>query len=103
MDLHLRKNLENLVKRRFFYTQSSEIYGGVAGFFDYGPPGSMMMTELINFWRQFFVIEEDLLQIDTRLITPEQVFIASGHIDKFDDKMVRDKVTGECYRADHLV
>lgn len=98
-----RQILENLAKRRFIYTPSAEIYGGIAGFYDFGPVGSMMMSNLIDFWRNFFIIEEDLLQIDTRLITPEAVFIASGHVSKFDDKAIKDKITGKCYRADHLV
>lgn len=101
--MNQRQNLENLAKRRFIYTPSSEIYGGIKGFYDFGPIGSMMMTNLIDTWRRLFIIEEDLLQIDTRLITSDAVFIASGHVDKFDDKMVKDKITAECYRADHLI
>lgn len=50
-----------------------------------------------------FVLEENMLQMHTACLTPEHVFEASGHVAKFQDYMVRDRETGECYRADHLL
>lgn len=102
-ELDKRHQLEDLIKRRFFYVNAYEIYGGVKGLYDFGPPGAAMMTELQAFWREFFILEENMLQIDTRTMTPEIVFITSGHVAKFEDKMVRDVVTGDCYRADHIL
>eukprot|EP01128_Nolandella_sp_AFSM9_P007511 TRINITY_DN4137_c0_g1_i1.p1 TRINITY_DN4137_c0_g1~~TRINITY_DN4137_c0_g1_i1.p1 ORF type:complete len:642 (+),score=175.79 TRINITY_DN4137_c0_g1_i1:17-1942(+) len=98
-----RKDFEELLKRRFFFVSSFEIYGGVKGLFDFGPPGAAMMTELQSVWRDFFIIEDDLLPITTTTITPEEVFRVSGHVDKFEDKMCKDEVTGDCHRADHLL
>eukprot|EP01133_Synstelium_polycarpum_P002650 gene2650-3056_t len=98
-----RTGLEELMKRRFFITQAFEIYGGVAGLYDYGPPGCAVKANLINLWRQHFVLNEDMLEVDCTSLTPEQVLKTSGHVAKFADFMVKDVVTGQCYRADHLL
>lgn len=55
---------QELCKRRFFYRQASDIYGGVAGFYTYGPPGSAVKNNIISLWRQTFVISEHLLEIE---------------------------------------
>ena len=59
-----RGNLDDLIKRRFFFRQAFEIYGGVGGFYTYGPPGAAVKQNLITLWRQHFVIEENLLEVD---------------------------------------
>src|SRR5262245_4316032 len=76
---------------------------GVAGFYDYGPPGCALQTNIMAVWRNHFVLEEDMLEIDNAIITPSEVFEASGHVAKFADWMVRDVKTGAIARADHLV
>ncbi|KAK1940353.1 putative glycyl-tRNA synthetase [Babesia divergens] len=99
----LRKNkthCENLLKRRFFYTNSFEIYGGAAGLFDYGPPGCALKAELESLWRQHFVVFDEMLEVSCPCITPYSVLKASGHVDRFTDLMITDVVNGECYRAD---
>jgi len=98
-----KTNLEELLIKRFFYAPAFEIYGGVAGLYDYGPPGSALQANIIAEWRKHFIIEEAMLEVDTTIMTPEKVFIASGHVAKFADWMVRDVKTGEVLRADHLV
>eukprot|EP01132_Coremiostelium_polycephalum_P008035 gene8035-9883_t len=98
-----RAALEELLKRRFFYIQAFEIYRGVAGLYDYGPPGCAVKANLINYWRQHFVLNEDMLEVDCTSVTPEVVLKASGHVAKFADFMVKDEVTKECFRADHLL
>ncbi|WFD44598.1 glycine--tRNA ligase [Malassezia psittaci] len=98
-----RSQLEGLMTKRFFYTQAFEIYGGVAGLYDYGPSGAALQTNLINHWRNHFVIEEDMLELDTTIMTLSDVLKTSGHVDKFADWMVKDTKTGEIYRADHMV
>jgi glycyl-tRNA synthetase len=98
-----KAQFDELMQRRFFYTNAYEIYGGVKGLYDYGPPGSAILANLLHYWRQFFVIEENMLEISTASLTPEVVFKTSGHVDKFEDKMVRDLETLTCYRADHLL
>lgn len=98
-----RSQLENLAKRRSFFFPSFEIYGGVAGLFDFGPPGCALKAELEAFWRRFFVLQEDMLEISATCLTPHMVLQTSGHVDRFSDLMTCDTVTGDCFRADKLV
>lgn len=98
-----RSKLEDLLKRRFFFVPSFEIYGGVAGLYDYGPSGCAMEANMINIWKSHFVLEEQMLEIRASLLTPHSVLKASGHVDRFADFMVKDVKTGDCYRADHLL
>ncbi|KAF1982446.1 glycyl-tRNA synthetase [Aulographum hederae CBS 113979] len=105
-----RQPFEALLKRRFFYTESFEIYRTAPGFkgdnrglFDYGPPGCALQANIIDLWRKHFVLEEEMLELDCTAITPEDVFKTSGHVDKFADWMCKDPVKGEYLRADHLV
>lgn len=98
-----RAKLEDLLKRRFFYDQSFAIYGGVNGLYDYGPMGCAIKANLINEWRRFFVLEEQMLEIDCSMLTPSPVLVASGHVARFSDFMVKDAKTGDCFRADHLI
>merc|ERR1712180_42316 len=98
-----RGKLEDLLKRRFFYAPAFEIYGGVAGLYDFGPMGCAMEKNLVDIWRRHFVLEEQLLEVRCTQLTPHQVLKASGHVDRFSDVMVRDVKTGDCYRADHLL
>nr|XP_023015051.1 glycine--tRNA ligase [Leptinotarsa decemlineata] len=98
-----RAKMEDLLKRRFFYDQSFAIYGGITGQFDFGPMGCAFKSNLLQAWRQFFVLEEQMLEVDCSILTPEPVLKASGHVDRFADLMVKDTKTGECFRLDHLI
>ncbi|CAI4854845.1 BCE_3a_G0055960.mRNA.1.CDS.1 [Saccharomyces cerevisiae] len=98
-----RDKLESTLRRRFFYTPSFEIYGGVSGLFDLGPPGCQLQNNLIRLWREHFIMEENMLQVDGPMLTPYDVLKTSGHVDKFTDWMCRNPKTGEYYRADHLI
>ena len=98
-----RAQLEGLMTKRFFYTQSFEIYGGVAGLYDYGPTGAALQANIISHWRNHFIIEEDMLELDTTIMTLSDVLKTSGHVDKFADWMVKDTKSGEIYRADHMI
>ena len=98
-----REALESVLKRRFFFAPSFEIYGGVSGLYDYGPPGCALQANIIDAWRKHFVLEEDMLEVDCTMLTPHEVLKTSGHVDKFADWMCRDLKTGEIFRADHLV
>lgn len=95
--------VKNTLERRLFYIPSYKIYGGVAGFYDYGPWGCQVETNVLNLWRQHFVMEEDMWEIRCPCVTPEVVLKASGHVDKFTDLMVKDEKLGSCFRADHLL
>ena len=98
-----REVLEGLLKRRFFFAPSFDIYGGVSGLYDYGPPGCSLQANIIDTWRKHFILEEDMLEVDCTALTPHEVLKTSGHVDKFADWMCRDLATGEIFRADHLV
>jgi glycyl-tRNA synthetase len=93
----------SLCKRRGFIYPSFEVYGGVAGLFDYGPLGTAMKNNIIEIWRRLYTLGEGFVEIDSETIGPEIVFKASGHVDEFADKMVKCKGCEEPYRADHLV
>ncbi|CAG9971865.1 unnamed protein product [Clonostachys byssicola] len=95
--------LEAMLKRRLFYTPSFEIYGGVAGLYDYGPPGCALQANIIDQWRKHFILEEDMLEVDCTVLTPHEVLKTSGHVDKFADWMCKDPKNGEIMRADHFV
>jgi glycyl-tRNA synthetase len=92
-----------LAKRRGFFWNSNEIYGGSAGFYDYGPLGSSLENNIIQKWRNQFVLREGFAEISTPIITPEKVFEASGHLKEFTDLMVECEKCSEPYRADQLL
>lgn len=98
-----RARMEDLLKRRFFLDQSFAIYGGITGQYDFGPMGCSLKTNLLNAWRNFFVLEEQMLEVDCSILTPEPVLKASGHVERFADLMVKDIKNGECFRLDHLI
>ncbi|MCJ1356138.1 MAG: Glycine--tRNA ligase 1, mitochondrial [Icmadophila ericetorum] len=98
-----RVSLDSLLRRRLFYTPAFEIYGGVAGLYDYGPPGCSLQANIVDLWRKHFVLEEDMLEVDCSALTPHDVLKTSGHVDKFADWMCKDPKTGTIFRADHLV
>lgn len=95
--------LDAMLRRRMFYTPSFEIYGGVGGLYDYGPPGCALQANIIDLWRKHFVLEEDMLEVDCTALTPHEVLKTSGHVDKFADWMCKDPKNGEIMRADHFV
>ena len=98
-----RRTLDSLLRRRLFYTPAFEVYGGISGLYDYGPPGCALQANIIETWRKHFVLEEDMLEVDCTMLTPHEVLKTSGHVDKFADWMCKDPKTGEIFRADHLV
>ncbi|WWC90967.1 glycine-tRNA ligase [Kwoniella dendrophila CBS 6074] len=98
-----KTTLDALLARRFFFAPAFEIYGGVAGLYDYGPTGSALQANILDAWRKHYIIEEDMLELDTTIMTLSEVLKTSGHVDKFADWMVKDVQNGEIFRADHLV
>eukprot|EP00659_Diplonema_papillatum_P009029 gene9029-13977_t len=98
-----RTEFEDTCKRRFFYGLGFDPYGGVAGLYDFGPVGCQIKNNLINMWRQHFIMEENMLEIETTVMTPEDVFKTSGHVAKFTDVMVTDAVTGDFLRVDKYI
>lgn len=98
-----RARMEDVLKRRFFFDQSFAIYGGISGQYDYGPMGCAFKSNLLDAWRKFFILEEQMLEVDCSILTPEPVLKASGHVERFADLMVKDVKNGECFRLDHLI
>ncbi|MFB6138377.1 MAG: glycine--tRNA ligase [Halobacteriaceae archaeon] len=95
--------LPELARRRGFFFQANEAYGGVSGFYTYGPAGAALKRNVEDAWRDRFVTREGNLEIDAPTVTPEPVFEASGHLAGFDDMIVECGDCGAAHRADHVV
>ena len=93
-----------LCARRGIIIPTAEIYGGLSGFFEYGPVGLRIKQKLLNLWRKWFVDPYDnIVEIEGSIVLPEKVFEASGHLEKFVDPITQCKKCGTIYRADHLI
>jgi glycyl-tRNA synthetase len=98
------EEIEQLAKRRGFFFPSSEIYGGLSGFFDYGHVGTLMKRKIESLWRSFFKgLNDNYYEIETSLMMPEKVFEASGHLHSFVDPIAKCSKCGTVHRADHIV
>jgi glycyl-tRNA synthetase len=92
-----------LAKRRGFIFQSSEIYGGIGGFFDYGPLGSILKRNVKNaWWREIVELRDEVVGFDSSIIMHPNTWVASGHVAAFHDKLVDCKNCKHRFRADHL-
>jgi glycyl-tRNA synthetase len=99
----LMEKIISLAKRRGFIFQGSEIYGGLAGTWDYGPYGATLSHNIKDLWWKHFVSgREDVFGISTPTIMPEAVWKASGHLDGFTDPLVECKKCHHRFRADQL-
>ncbi|OIO27124.1 glycine--tRNA ligase [Candidatus Micrarchaeota archaeon CG1_02_55_22] len=100
----LANKVANLAARRGIIFPNSEIYGGVAGFFDFGGYGAEMKRNLESAWWKHFVTErQDVVGMDGAIITSPRVWMASGHTEAFNDPLVECEKCGAKHRADHLV
>ncbi|MES2216338.1 MAG: glycine--tRNA ligase [Patescibacteria group bacterium] len=98
------ESLVALCKRRGFIFQGSEIYGGLAGTWDYGPLGVMLKNNIKKlWWKQFVDDRDDVYGIDAAILMNQNVWKASGHVGGFSDPLVEDVKTKKRYRADHLL
>ncbi len=92
-----------LAKRRGFIFQSSEIYGGIGGFFDYGPLGAVLKRNVkAAWWRETVELRDDVVAFDSSIVMHPNTWVASGHVAQFTDKLVDCKVCKHRFRADHL-
>jgi glycyl-tRNA synthetase len=95
-------------KRKGFVYQNSEIYGGMAGFFDYGPLGVELKNNLkADWWKRHVTVREDVVGIDGSIITHPTVWVASGHVGSFADLMItcskcKDKVRADVFLEEEL-
>ncbi|MGQ9651303.1 MAG: glycine--tRNA ligase [Phycisphaerae bacterium] len=93
-----------LCKRRGFIFQSSEIYGGINGFWDYGPLGVELKRNIKDaWWKDMVQDRDDMVGLDCAIIMHPQVWKCSGHYDLFSDMMVDCKACKSRFRADHLL
>ncbi|MGC4033074.1 MAG: glycine--tRNA ligase [Tepidisphaeraceae bacterium] len=105
------EQIVSLAKRRGFIYQASEIYGGIRGFWDYGPLGVLLKNNIRDHWWNWMVECPpigpdgdivDMVGLDSAIIQHPKTWIASGHVAGFSDPMVDDRETKDRYRADHL-
>lgn len=102
--MDLMEKIVSLSKRRGFIFPGSEIYGGLANSWDYGPVGSQLKKNIKDIWWKTFVENRtDILGLDASLIMNPRVWEASGHVEGFSDPLVEDKVTHERFRLDHFL
>lgn len=99
-------NLEKIVslcKRRGFIFQGSEIYGGMAGTWDFGPLGVMLKRNIMNTWWNYFVDQrDDIYGVDAAILMNPRTWIASGHLATFADPLVECKECKSRFRADKI-
>jgi glycyl-tRNA synthetase len=99
----LVEKLASLCKRRGFVYQNSEIYGGVAGIYDFGPLGVELRRNLKQHWWHFMVqTRENVVGIEGAILTHPRVWEASGHVENFTDPLVDCKNCRRRFRADQL-
>ncbi len=98
------KDIVNLCQNRWFVYPGSEIYGGLANSWDYGPYGSLMKENIKNLWLKEFIQKRlDVMLLDASLIMNPKVWEASGHVGGFADPLMDCKECKERFRADKLV
>ena len=97
-------NIVSLAKRRGFIYPSSEVYGGLANAYDYGPLGAELLRNIRNaWWKELIQKRKDMVGLDSSIIVHPQTWVASGHVGGFSDLVVEDTVTQKRYRADHII
>ena len=103
MSLDIYDRIMMLAKRRGFIYPSFEIYGGSAGFYDYGPLGSRLRQNIENLWRKFYLLKDKCFEISTPTITLYEVLKSSGHVDEFTDLTVDCKKCKTSYKVEDII
>lgn len=99
----LMEKIISLCKRRGFVYPASEIYGGFANTFDFGPLGSQMKKNIKDLWWKKFVLErDDVVGLDSAIIQNPKTWEASGHLSSFSDKLIECLGCHARFRADHM-
>ena len=97
------EKLVSLAKRRGFIYQSSEIYGGIQGVYDFGPLGVSLRNNIKRaWWRSIVELRDDVVGIDAGIIMNPKVWVASGHVQNFTDPLVECKKCHQRFRADQV-
>lgn len=98
------EKIVSLAKRRGFIYQGSDVYGGLAGTWDYGPLGVALKRNIMNLWWQHFVdSRDDMYGVDAAILMNQKVWQASGHVDTFVDPLCEDTVNHRRFRTDHIL
>ncbi|MFH1521289.1 MAG: glycine--tRNA ligase [Candidatus Micrarchaeota archaeon] len=100
--MQLNDRIFELSLKRSFFFPSNEPYGGIAGFYEYGPVGVLIKHKIENLWRETFIKSEGFHEVETSIITPEPILVASGHVSSFADPVVECQKCKTKVRADHL-
>ena len=101
---HSAQDIATFCKKKGFMYPSSEIYGGIAGLYDYGHLGTKLKHNFENLWRNFFLnLDENFFEIEAANIMHENVFKASGHLENFIDPIVDCSKCDFSERADHFI
>lgn len=101
--MNLMEKITSLAKRRGFVFPGSEIYGGLAGTFDYGPMGVVLKENIQNLWLQMFRDDrDDMYGVDAAILMNPKIWEASGHVSGFSDPLVECEKCKRRFRADHL-
>ena len=93
----------SLARRRGFFWPAYEIYGGVSGFYVWGPYGVLLKKKIRDLWKEIFIYNHGFFEIDSPTVAPYIVFEASGHVEGFKDVMVSCLSCGRKFRADTLL
>jgi len=102
--MDLKEKVYALAKRRGFVFQSSEIYGGLANTWDFGPMGTLLKNNIRDLWVKTFVTDKDnMVMVDAASILRPEVWGASGHLAGFNEALIDCKVCKNRARADHLI
>ncbi|MFA6408106.1 MAG: glycine--tRNA ligase [Candidatus Paceibacterota bacterium] len=100
---NLMEKIVSLAKRRGFVFPGSEIYGGLAGTFDYGPTGVVLKENIQNLWLKMFRDDrDDMYGVDAAILMNPKLWEASGHIAGFSDPLIECEKCKKRFRADHL-
>src|ERR1044071_9317511 len=111
-DATIMEHIVSLAKRRGFVYPASEIYGGINGFWDYGPLGVLLKNNIRDWWWRNMVEVPpivpdghplDIVGLDSAIIQNPKTWVASQHATTFTDPMVDDRESKQRYRADHLL
>jgi len=98
------ETIRNYARKNGFVYPGSEIYGGLANTWDFGPKGVLLKENIKKAWKQHFVYERtDMLELDAGILMNQKVWEASGHTAGFSDCLVDDKTSKHRFRADHLI
>src|ERR1035437_8667814 len=101
MNDNLMDKIVALCKRRGFIYPGSDIYGGLAGTWDYGPLGTMLKNNLKNiWWKEMIQLRKDIVAIDAAIMMNPKAWEASGHVEAFTDPLIECKICHQRFKSD---